>query len=181
MRDVEGDFSQKVLWSAAQLVRSYTDSVDGDVTADVNAILDELGGDEAALRGLLASSASIAGHAVMIITARLEADAGTEEDLQRRLERVSKLREEVLAECVRAVREFRPAALHLPPARSGAAMRGIWERRSGSERRMGSDRRQQAPGSSAEKINLRLFGERRLGGGDRRTGSDRRRLAGATE
>lgn len=178
MRDMESDFSQTALFSAAQLVRTYTDSVDGDVTAEIGAIFDDLGDDQPALRRLVASVAGLAGHAVMVIATRLEVDTGVEEDLEHRLERVSDLREKVLAECVRAVREFRPAAVHFPPP-SSTMMRGIWERRSGSERRIGSNRRREPPGSSSEKINLRLFGERRVGRGDRRSGTDRRNRAGA--
>jgi hypothetical protein len=48
------------------------------------------------------------------------------------------------------------------------------ERRSGRERRIGTDRRTRAPGSSSEKINLRIYGERRKGVADRRSGEDRR-------
>ena len=107
---MEGDLSHKALFSAAQLVRTYTDSVDGDVTAEISAVLDELGDDTDALRGLLASLAGLAGHAVMVITTRLEVETGAEESLERRLERASDLREKVLTECAQAVREFRPAA-----------------------------------------------------------------------
>jgi hypothetical protein len=174
---MENDFSDRALFSAAQLVRTYTDSVDGDVAAELDAILDALGDDATAVRSLLASVAGLAGHAVMVITTRLEVETGVEDDLEHRLERVSDLREKVLAECVRAVREFRPAAVHLPPP-SSTSMGGIWERRSGSERRIGSDRRRQPTGSSSEKINLRLFGERRGGSGDRRSGADRRHRVG---
>lgn len=174
---MESEFSDRALFSAAQLVRTYTDSVDGDVTGELSAILDDLGDDATSLRSLLASLAGVAGHAVMVITTRLEMETGVEDDLERRLERVSDLREKVLAECVRAVREFRPAAVRFPPP-SSTSMSGIWERRSGSERRIGSDRRREAPGSSSEKINLRLFGERRVGRGNRRSGADRRQQAG---
>jgi len=48
------------------------------------------------------------------------------------------------------------------------------ERRSGWDRRLGSERRQAAPGNPKEQINLRLFGERRVGVADRRSGFDRR-------
>jgi hypothetical protein len=174
---MEGDLSHKALFSAAQLVRTYTDSVDGDVTAEISAVLDELGDDTDALRGLLASLAGLAGHAVMVITTRLEVETGAEESLERRLERASDLREKVLTECAQAVREFRPAAVGFPPP-AGTTMRGIWDRRSGAERRMGTDRRRQPPGSSSEKINLRLFGERRVGRGNRRSGTDRRHQVG---
>jgi hypothetical protein len=173
---MEAGVSNRALLSAAQLVRTYIDSVEGDVTGEVNAILDAFGDDPTALHGLVAAVAGVAGHAVMVITARLEAEAGGEDDLERRLERVAKLREEVLAECVQAVREFRPAAVHFPPP-SSTSMRGLWERRSGSDRRIGSDRRVQPAGGSSEKINLRLFGERRAGTVDRRGGTDRRRSA----
>lgn len=174
---MEGGSPHKALFSATQLVRTYTDSVDGDVTQEISAILDELGDDTDALRSLLASVAGLAGHAVMVITTRLEVETSAEESLERRLERVSDLREKVLAECTQAVREFRPAAVDFP-APSGTSMRGIWDRRSGSERRMGTDRRRQPPGSSSEKINLRLFGERRVGRGNRRSGTDRRHQVG---
>jgi hypothetical protein len=173
---MESGFSNRALLSAAQLVRTYIESVDGDVTTEVGPILEAFRDDEAALRGLVASIAGVAAHAVMVITARLEAEVGVTDDLERRLERVAKLREEVLAECVLAVREFRPAAVRFPPP-SSTSMRGIWERRSGSDRRMGADRRRQPSGSSSEKINLRLFGERRSGPGDRRKGTDRRQSA----
>ena len=174
---MEGGFSHRALFSAAQLVRTYTDSVDGDVTAEIGAVLDDLGDDTEALRSLVAAVAGLAGHAVMVITTRLEVETGVADDLEHRLERVSGLREKVLEECVRAVREFSPAAVHFPPP-SSTSMRGIWDRRSGPERRMGTDRRRQPPGSSSEKINLRLFGERRAGRGDRRSGVDRRQRAG---
>lgn len=177
MSRVEGAFSQRAMLSAAQLVRAYTESVDGDVAADVDTILAGVGEDEAELRDLIAAIAGLAGHAVMVIATRLDADSGVEEDLERRLERVKELREEVLVECIGAARDFRPAALHLPLPTTSAGMRGIWDRRSGSERRIGSDRRREAPGGSSEKINLRLFGERRLGVGNRRKGTDRRQLA----
>jgi len=42
------------------------------------------------------------------------------------------------------------------------------------DRRLGSERRQAAPGNQREQINLRLFGERRVGVADRRGGFDRR-------
>ena len=174
---MEGDSSHRALFSAAQLVRAYTGSVDGDLTAEITAILNDLGDDATAVRGLVASIAGLAGHAVMVITTRLEVDTAAEEDLERRLERAADLREKVLAECVLAVREFRPAAVDFPPP-SSKSMSGMWERRSGSERRMGTDRRRQPPGSSSEKINLRLFGERRVGKGNRRSGTDRRHQAG---
>lgn len=174
---MESDFlPQRALLSAAQLVRAYTDSVDGNLTAELDAILDDLEDGKAELRDLVASLAGLAGHAVMVIATRLETDSGVEADLERRLERVGELREEVLVECIRAVREFGPAAVQFPPP-SRTAMRGIWERRSGSERRVGTDRRRLPPGSSSEKINLRLFGERRVGRGNRRSGADRRRQA----
>jgi hypothetical protein len=178
MHHVDADFSPRSLSAAAQLVRAYTNSVDGNVTVEVDAILDDVGGDQAELRNLLASIAGLAGHAVMIIAARLEVDGSREVDPERRFERLAERREQVLLECSRALREFRPASLHIPGASSEAAMRGIWERRSGSERRIGSDRRHQSSGGSSEKINLRLFGERRSGTVDRRSGTDRRRLAG---
>lgn len=174
---MEGGFSNRTLLSAAQVVRTYTESVDGDVTAEIGAVVDDLGDDPEALRSLVAAVAGLAGHAVMVITTRLEVETGEEESLERRLERVSDLREKVLEECVRAVREFSPAAVQFPSP-SNASMRGIWDRRSGSERRMGTDRRRQPPGSSSEKINLRLFGERRVGRGNRRSGADRRQQAG---
>lgn len=177
MRHVDVDFSPRAVSGAAQLVRAYTDSVDGNVAAELSVILDDVGGDEAQLRNLLASIAGLAGHAVMLIAARLEADAGPDDNPERRLQALSERREEVLLECARALREFRPASLHIPRASSDAAMGGIWERRSGSDRRVGTDRRRQPSGSSSEKINLRLFGERRVGVVDRRRGTDRRRVA----
>ena len=170
---MEGDVSHRALVSASQLVLTYTDSVDGDVTAEIDAVLDALGDDTAAVRGLLASVVGLAGHAVMVIATRLELDTVVEDDLEHRQQRVSGLRDKVLAECLGAVREFRPAALHFPPP-SSTSTRGIWDRRFGPERRIGSERRLQTPGSSSEEINLRLFGERRVRGDDRRSDADRR-------
>jgi|GEM_PF-6209506 len=173
MRQVDSDFSTRGLAAAAQLVRAYTDSVDGDVAAEVHATLENLGNDPAELRRLVASIAGVAGHAVMIIATRLEAEAGREADPVRRLEKLSERREDVLDECLNALREFRPASVDFASP-AGATMRGVWERRSASDRRIGSDRRRQPSGSSAEKINVRLHGERRLSSVDRRSGRDRR-------
>jgi hypothetical protein len=153
-------------------VRAYTDSVDGDLTADVDAVFEEAGEDEARVRNLVASLAGVAGHAVMVIAARLEADLGVSDDLERRLERLAQQRTNVLDECGESLRQFRPAAITLPVAPSREAPEV--ERRSGLERRVGSNRRHLAPQNPSEKISLRLFGERRVGLTDRRSGTDRR-------
>lgn len=158
-------------WSTG-LVRAYTDSVDGNLTANVEAVLDEVGQDEAELRNLVASLTGLAGHAVMVIAARLEADLEPEDDREKRHARVRQQRAKVLDECTEALREFRPATLELPAATDGEAPDR--ERRSEFDRRVGSNRRHLAPGSPPEKINLRLFGERRVGVSDRRSGGDRR-------
>jgi len=166
------NYTGRALSWSTELVRAYTDSVNGDLTADVDAILDELGEDEAELRNLLASLAGLAGHAVMVIAARLEADLAPEDDRDKRQARVLQQRAKVLDECTEALRAFRPAVLNLPAATGDEAPDR--ERRSTFDRRMGSNRRHLPPGSPSEKINLRLFGERRVGVSDRRSGGDRR-------
>lgn len=171
-------YSPRALSWATALVRAYTDSVDGDVTAEVEAILGEVGEDEAELRNLVALLAGLAGHAVMVITAHLQADPQLDDDPEALLALISEHRDKVLGECVEALREFRPASLRLPPATRPAESDSTTERRSGLERRVGSDRRRLAPGNPSEKINLRLFGERRLRIADRRSGTDRRRDGG---
>jgi len=165
------NYTGRALSWSSQLVRAYTDSVDGNLTADVNAVLDEVLEHEAELGDLVASLAGLAGHAVMVIAARLEADLEPEDDPERRNARLLEQRTRVLDECVAALREFRPAVLNLPAATDEAADR---EHRSGLDRRVGRDRRRLPPGSPSEKINLRLFGERRVGVSDRRTGVERR-------
>ena len=163
------NYTGRALSRSTGLVRAYTDSVDGDLTADVDALLDQIA-DEEELCDVLASLAGLAGHAVMVIAARLEADLAPEDDPDARQARVLQERANVLDECTRALREFRPAVLNLPPG----GETGDRERRSGFDRRVGSNRRHLAPGSPPEKINLRLFGERRMGVSDRRRGGDRR-------
>lgn len=171
-------YSPKGLSWATRLVLAYTESLDGLATRDVQAVLDEIGDDQAALRDLVASLAGLAGHAVMVIAVRLEADLGHEADPETRAERVSEQRDEVLLKCVEALREFRPASLRLPPAENLAAWAAIRERRSGADRRLSPDRRLRAPGNPSEKINLRLFGERRVATAERRSGVERRHGTG---
>jgi hypothetical protein len=170
------DYSPGTVSSAAELIRAYTDSVDGNVSAEVDAILKDVAGEDAELRNLVASLAGLAGHAVMVISAQLEAHLGIEDDPERRLERLAEQRTRVLTECARAVREFRPASMHLPRAGSAVLSR-MTERRSGLDRRLGSDRRHRAPGNPSERINLQLYGDRRVGSTDRRSGTDRRSSA----
>jgi hypothetical protein len=142
------------------------------VSAEVTAILREVGQDEAELRNLIASLAGIAGQAVTVIARRLaDANGEVQEDLSGR---IAELRTKVLVECATALRELRPATLDLPATETPAPA-AVRERRSGLERRLGRDRRHRPPGNPSEKINLRLFGERRRQVVDRRSGVDRRR------
>jgi hypothetical protein len=85
-------------------------------------------------------------------------------------------RDEVLLSCVEALREFRPASISLPPATNVGAWAAMRERRTGRDRRLSPERRLRPPGNPSETINLRLFGERRVGAPDRRSGVERRRL-----
>jgi hypothetical protein len=151
-------YSPEALSRSTRLVQAYANSVDGNVTAEVGAILDEVGRDKAELHNLVASLAGLAGHAVRAIAIRLEADLGLEHDLPDQLPRLSEQRTRVLGECADALR-----------SRAGKR-----ERRSGLDRRLGSERRQLAPGNPIEQVNLRLFGDRRSGVPDRRSGIDRR-------
>jgi hypothetical protein len=172
----QGDstYSREALSRSTQLVLAYTDSVDGRVTEDLEPILEAIGDDKAELRDLVASLAGLAGHAVMVIAVRLEADLGHEQPSATRHERVLEQRDEVLLRCAEALREFRTASLRLPPASSLAAWAAMRERRSGLERRLAPDRRRRPPGNSSETINLRLYGERRTGDAERRSGTERR-------
>lgn len=172
-----GGFSPTALALASRLVLAYTESLDGSVAGEVEAVLAEIEG-EAELRDLVGSLAGLAGHATLVIAVRLEADLKAEEDPNTRPERVWEQRDEVLLKCVEALREFRPASINLPPAHSLAAWAAMRERRSGLDRRLSPNRRRRAPGNPSEAINLRLFGERRVGSADRRSGHDRRRSGG---
>jgi hypothetical protein len=162
-------YSSDALSRSTRLVSAYADSVDGNVGAEVGAVLDEIGRDRDELQNLVASLAGLAGHAVRAIAVRLEADLGIESDPATRLPRLSEQRTKVLGECADALRAW-------------AHKR---ERRSGMDRRLAPDRRQLAPGNPKEQVNLRLFGERRVGPADRRSGLDRRDLvlhaSGASE
>lgn len=149
--------SPKALSWSTRLVGAYAQSSDANVMAEVSAILDEVGEDKAELHNLVGSLAGLAAHAVRAIAIQLEADLGLEQSPQQ-LPRLSEQRTRVLAACADALV-------------AGAAAR---DRRSGADRRLGSDRRRAAPGNSQEQINLRLFGERRVGPPDRRSGIDRR-------
>jgi hypothetical protein len=175
MRQGDGSYSPSALSRSTQLVVAYTESSDGSVAGAVEPILEEIGDDRVELRNLVASLAGLAGHAAMVIAVRLEADLGDGQPPETRLERVLEQRDEVLLKCAEALREFRAASVHLPPATSLAAWAAMRERRSGNERRLSPDRRRQAPGSPSETINLRLYGERRAGEADRRSGTERRR------
>jgi hypothetical protein len=166
------DYTGRALSRSSRLVLAYTDSLDGNLTADVNAVLDDVGEHEAELDDLVASLAGLAGHAVMVIAARLEADLEPEDDSEKRNARLLQQRARVLDECMAALREFRPAIVNLPAATEDETPDR--ERRSGFGRRVGANRRHLPPGSPSEKINLRLFGERRVGVSDRRSGGDRR-------
>jgi hypothetical protein len=174
MRQGDGNYSPRALSWSTRLVLAYTESEDGSVTGDVDPILDEIGDSKAELRNLVASLAGIAGHAVMVIAVRLEADLGHDQPSETRYERVLEQRDEVLLRCGEALREFGPAELRLPPATSLAAWAAMRERRPGIERRLSPDRRRRTPDKPSEKINLRLFGERRVGEADRRSGIERR-------
>src|SRR5215472_3361121 len=162
------NYTGRALSWSSELVLAYTDSVDGNLTANVDSVLGEVGPDEEDLRDLVASLTGLAGHAVMVIAARLEADLGPEDDPEKRSARLLEQRARVLAECLGALREFRPAVLDLPAATGDEGPDR--ERRSGVDRRVGRNRRRLPPESPAEKINLRLFGERLLGLADRRSG-----------
>jgi hypothetical protein len=155
-------YSPEALSRSTRLVRAYADSVDGNVNAEVGAILDEVGRDKTELHNLVASLAGLAAHAVRAIAVRLEADVGVEHHLPDQLPRLSEQRTKVLDECADALQSW-------------ANKR---ERRSGLDRRLGSERRRLAPGNPIEQVNLRLFGERRSGLPDRRSGTDRRDSAG---
>lgn len=153
---------------------AYTDSVDGDVATDVDAVLEEVGEDRAELRDLVASLAGLAGHAVMVITERLEASLEPEHDRARRIQRFSRLRTSVIEECAAALRESRPASLLLAPRNDIVEYDGVTERRSGLDRRLGTSRRHLPADSPSAKISLRMHGERRVGISDRRIRIDRR-------
>jgi hypothetical protein len=153
---------QALSWST-RLVGAYAESIDGDVAADVGAVLDEVGRDEVELRNLIAALAGLAGHAVRSIAVRVEADLGLKVDEGAQLPRLAEQRTKVLVECADALRSWADKR----------------ERRSGLDRRLGSDRRQLPPGNPKEQVNLRLFGERRTGVADRRSGTDRRGFAPA--
>jgi hypothetical protein len=157
---IAGYSPQALSWST-RLVRAYADSGDGDVSAEVGAVLEEVGRDRAELRNLVASLAGLAGHAVRAVAVQREVDLGLASDPHAPLPRISDERAKVLSECADALRSWANAR----------------ERRSGRDRRLAPDRRVAAPGSSAEQINLRLFGERRVGVPDRRSGADRRGFA----
>ena len=167
------NYTGRALSLSSRLVRAYTESLDGNLTQEVDAVLDEVGEHEGELDDLVASLAGLAGQAVMVITARLEADLEPEDDREKRHERLLQQRTKVLDECIGALREFRPAILELPAADRDEGPGG-GDLRSGFDRRMGSNRRHLPPGSSPEMINLRLYGERRVGVSDRRSGFDRR-------
>jgi hypothetical protein len=150
--------------------------LDGNLAGDVEPILEEIGDSKVELRNLVASLAGLAGHAAMVIAVRLEAELASEDDTRSRAERVMEQRDEVLLSCVEALRDFRPASISLPPASNVGAWAAMRERRSGRDRRLSLERRLRPPGNPSEKINLRLFGERRVGAPDRRSGVERRRL-----
>jgi hypothetical protein len=176
MRPRDPSYSPEAVARAARLVLAYTESPDGLLAEDAQSVLSEITHEDD-LRSLVISLAGLAGHAIMVIAVRLEADLGHEQDPATRADRVLEQRDEVLQACADALREFRPASLRLPPATSLAAWAAIRERRSGVERRLAPDRRRRPPGNPSEKINLRLFGERRVGAVDRRSGIERRRVA----
>jgi hypothetical protein len=167
-------YTGRALSRSIRLGLAYTDSVDGDVVTDVDAVLQEVGHDRAELRDLVASLAGLAGHAVMVITERLEASLEPEQDPARRMERFSRLRTTVIEECAAAVRESRPASPLLVPRNEVVAWDGVTERRSGLDRRLGTSRRSLPANSPSARISLRMHGERRVGISDRRIGIDRR-------
>jgi hypothetical protein len=184
MSNKDPGYSAQALYWAAELVTAYTESGDGTLPAEFDAILKDLRRHrrEAELRDLLASLAGVAAHAVMIIASRLEADLpsrpGRESGPE---ERIREYRTKVLMDCIAAVREFRPAAVQLPPKLDASArLTTTGERRSGFDRRLGTDRRWRAPGNLSETINLRAHGERRVRASDRRSGIDRRQPAAPT-
>ena len=150
--------SPKALSWSTRLVGAYAEGSDANVMAEVAAILDEIGQDTTELHNLVGSLAGLAGHAVRAIAIQLEADLGLEDHPEGQLPRLSEQRTKVLAACADAL----------------IVGAGTRDRRSGADRRLGTDRRRDAPGNSRELINLRLFGERRVGPPDRRSGIDRR-------
>lgn len=167
-------YTGRALARSIRLGLAYTDSVEGDVATEVDSVLGEVGADRAELRDLVASLAGLAGHAIMVITERLEASLEPERDPRRRMQRFSRLRTSVIEECAAAVRESRPASLLLVPRKGNAEWDGVSERRSGLDRRLGTSRRSLPPDSPSAKISLRMHGERRTGVTDRRIRIDRR-------
>ena len=169
------EYSARSLSWAAQLVRAYADNESENLRAQVTSILDELGEDEAALSDLIASLAGLTGQAITALAKRLAAnDRQPDPDPQRRLEKLADIRSGVLVECAEALRQSRPATLPFYPSSVSATQEVMNERRLGFDRRVGSDRRHRPTGNPSQKINLRLFGERRVAVVDRRSGVDRR-------
>jgi hypothetical protein len=163
-------------------VRAYADDESESLRAQVTSILDELGEDEAALSDLIVSLAGLTGQAITALAKRLNADdRQPEPDPQRQLEKLADIRSGVLVKCAEALRQSRPATLPFYPSSVSATQEVVNERRSGFDRRVGSDRRHRPPGNPSQKINLRLFGERRVAVVDRRSGVDRRLTLGNSQ
>jgi hypothetical protein len=169
------EYSARSLSWAAQLVRAHADNDSEVLRAQVSAILEELGEDESALSDLIASLAGLSGQAITALAKRVDAnDRQPDPDPQRRIARLAEIRSAVLVECAEALRQSRPATLPFYPSTVRRTAEATSERRSGFDRRVGSDRRHRPSGNPSQKINLRLFGERRVAVVDRRSGVDRR-------
>jgi hypothetical protein len=112
---------------------------------------------------------TVAADAVQALEPELERDE------EPRQEHLSALQASLLRACAESLRQSRRTPLLLHAASTRATRGSSAERRSGVDRRLAPDRRHRLPGSPSEKINLRLYGERRTLIVDRRSGLDRRR------
>jgi hypothetical protein len=169
-------FSVRALSWAAQLVRVYIDNADQTVADQVRATLAEVGDDEAAVRDLIGSLAGLAGQALTVAADALQSVHGEPGgEHERGQEQLSAQRANLLLACAESLRQPRNTPLRLHPANKQPSREPRAERRSGIDRRLAIDRRHRSPGSPAEKINIRLYGERRALVVDRRSGLDRRR------
>jgi hypothetical protein len=180
---------------AARLADAYARTLNGtaqgDVSAELDAALADIGSDASELRSLAAALAGLAGHAVQtasylrLSTTGLSPEHGAEDALQA----FEKQRAAVLYECAEALHELRRAKLprvtlvegdgdgngtdHRGATRKGRRRK---EKRSGVERRGHIDRRSHPGDSPPARVNRWLHGERR-NGKERRSGSDRRASA----
>lgn len=169
------DYSVRALSWAAQLVRVSMENTDETLAGQVNATLAEAGDDEAALGALIASLAGLAGQAMTVATDALQSmEEEPERDEERRQGQLSAQRASLLLACAESLRQSGSPPPRVHPARKQATREPSAERRSGMDRRLATDRRHRLPGNPTEKLNLRLYGERRTLVVDRRSGLDRR-------